>query len=73
MQNLTKEEREQIAVEEYHKQPTGSIAHVASLKLAELGINSGAKKVEQNTEATFEGKRYSIKTIVTYKELKNGK
>jgi len=68
MKNLTQEERTQIALEEYGKEPTQMIAHLAILKLAELGISTNAENVTQTTQATFNGKRYDIEMIVSYKE-----
>jgi hypothetical protein len=70
MIEITQEQREQIAIEEYKKHPTETIAHVAVLKLAELGINTNAENVTQSCNATFNGKRYHIKMIVSYEELK---
>lgn len=68
MKNLTQEERTQIALEEYGKEPTQMIAHLAILKLAELGISTNAENVRQTTQATFNGKRYDVEMIVSYKE-----
>lgn len=68
MENLTQEQRTQIALEEYGKEPTQMIAHLAILKLAELGISTNAEKVTQTTQATFNGKRYDVEMIVSYKE-----
>lgn len=68
MKNLTQEQRTQIALEEYSKEPTQMIAHLAILKLAELGINTNAEKVTQTTESTFNNKRYDLKMVVSYKE-----
>jgi len=68
MENLTQEERTQIALEEYGKEPTQFIAHLAILKLADLGINANAENVTQTTEATFNGIRYNLKMVVSYEE-----
>jgi hypothetical protein len=68
MENLTQEQRTQIALEEYGKEPTQMIAHLAILKLAELGISTNAETVTQTTEAKFNGKRYDVEMIVSYKE-----
>jgi hypothetical protein len=68
MKNLTQEQRTQIALEEYGKEPTQMIAHLAILKLAELGISTNAENVTQTTQATFNGKRYDVEMIVSYKE-----
>ena len=68
MKNLTQEQRTQIALEEYSKEPTQIIAHLAILKLAELGINTNAENVTQTTEATFNNKRYDVKMVVSYKD-----
>jgi len=69
MENLTQEQRTQIALEEYGKEPVELIAHLAILKLSEIGINTGAESVTQTTEATFNEKRYSIEMKITYKEI----
>lgn len=68
MENLTQEQRKQIALEEYAKEPTQMIAHLAMLKLAELGISTNAENVTLTTEATFNGKRHNVQMIVSYKE-----
>lgn len=68
MENLTQEQRTQIAIEEYGKEPTQMIAHLAILKLAQLGISTNAENVTQTTQATFNGKRYDVMMIVSYKE-----
>jgi hypothetical protein len=68
MKNLTQEQRTQIALEEYGKEPTKIIAHLAILKLAELGISTNSEKVTQTTQATFNGKRYDVEMMVSYKE-----
>lgn len=39
MKNLTKEERLQIAVEEFQNEDCQAIGHVAMLKLAKLGLS----------------------------------
>ena len=70
MKNLSQEQRTKIAIEEFKKQPVETVGHVAILKLAELGINTNAENVTQKTEATFNGKRYSINALITYKEIK---
>jgi len=69
MKNLTQEQRTEIALEEYGKEPTEMIAHLAILKLAELGINTGAENVTQSCKATFSGKRYELKMVVSYEEI----
>jgi len=68
MEKVTQEQRAQIALEEYGKEPTQMIAHLAILKLAELGISTNAENVTQTTQATFNGKRYDVEMIVSYKE-----
>lgn len=68
MKKLTQEERTQIALEEYGKEQTQMIAHLAILKLAELGISTKAENATQTTQAIFNGKRYDVEMIVSYKE-----
>jgi len=51
MENLTQEQRTQIALEEYGKEPVELIAHLAILKLGELAINTNAESATQSTEA----------------------
>ena len=67
--NLTKEQREQIALEVYKEQPTELLAHTAILKLAELAISTNASSVTQTTQATFNGKRYELEMVVKYQEI----
>lgn len=69
MENLTQDQRAQIAIQEISKQPIATVAHVAILKLAELAISTNAEDITQTTTATIEGKRYDIKMIVTYEEV----
>lgn len=69
MENLTQDQRTQIAIEEFYKQPMETVAHVAIVKVAELAISTNAEDITQTTTATIEGKRYDIKMIVTYQEV----
>ncbi len=69
MTNLTDEERQQIAIEEFRKEPIETLCHVAILKLAEMAINTKAESTTQTTEATFNDKRYSVEMKITYKEI----
>jgi len=69
MKSLTQEERTQIALEEYGKEPIQTIAHLALLKLAELGISTNAENVTQSCQATFSNKRYELKMVVSYEEI----
>ena len=69
MKNLTQKEREQIALEEFRKQPLENVGIVAIVKIAEIAISTGAESGTFSTEATLNGKRYEIKALVTYKEI----
>lgn len=70
IENLTDEQREQIALEEFRKQPLQNICTVAVIKIAELAISTEAESGDLTTEATLNGKRYKITATVTYKEVK---
>lgn len=69
MKNLTPEQRRQIAIEEFQKEPLESLCHVAIIKLAEFAISTNAEEATQSIKATFNKKRYEIKTVTTYKEI----
>jgi hypothetical protein len=69
MLNLTPEQRQQIAIEEFKKEPLENLCHVAILKLGEFAINTNAESATQSTEATINNKRYSIEMVITYKEI----
>jgi len=69
MENLSHKEREQIALEEFRKQPLQNICTVAIIKIAEVAISTNAEKGTLETAATMNGKRYKIKAIVTYEEI----
>lgn len=68
---LTKEQREEIALEEYQKADTGLMATAVMCKLAKLGIETEAENVELTTKATIGGKRYKIVLQISYTELEN--
>lgn len=63
---LSTEQRQQIAVEEFNKENSQTLAFLVMLKLAKLGISTNAENVEINSEATFEEKRYKVKMTVEY-------
>lgn len=67
--NLTEEQRGQIALEEFRKQPIQNICTVAVIKIAEVAISTNAETGSVETEATLNGKRYKIKAVVTYKQI----
>lgn len=69
MENLTDEQRQQIAIEEFNKEPIETLCHVAILKLGEFAIKTKAESATQTTEATFDNKRYAIEMVITYKEI----
>jgi hypothetical protein len=66
MKELTQEDRTKIAKEELNKEPVETIGQVALLKMADLGISTGAKNVEQTIEATLQGERYACSMVVTW-------
>lgn len=70
MNNLTEEQKNQIAVEMLNAHPIETIGHVALLKLSKLAIETNAANVEMKTEATIEGNRYECKMRITYKKIK---
>ena len=69
MENLTQEQREQIALEEFKKQPLQNICTIAIIKIAETAISTNAELATLGTKATVNGKTYSIKAIVSYEEI----
>jgi len=66
MESLTAEQREQIALEEFRKQPLQNICTVAVIKIAEVAISTNADNGVVETAATINGKRYKVKAVVTY-------
>jgi hypothetical protein len=73
MTNLTEEQKVGIAMEMLRKEPFDVLGQIALLKLAELAINTNSAETTLSTEATFEGKRYKCKMLVTWKEIKKSK
>lgn len=71
MENLTEEQKNQIAIEMLNKQPLETIGQVALLKLSKLAIETNAADVTMSTKATIEGTRYECKMKVTYKKIKH--
>lgn len=69
MENLTQEQKIDIAFEMLEKEPLQTIGQIALLKIAELAIESNSDKTTLTTEATFNGKRYNCKMSVTYEEI----
>lgn len=70
MEKLTKEQKEKIAVEMLNEHPIETIGTVALCKIAIIGISTEAESTTFSTEATIEGKRYSIKGVVTWDDIK---
>lgn len=68
MENITEEQREKIALEEFRKQPLQNIC-VAAIKIAEVAISTNSENGKVETATTINGKRYKIKAIVTYEEV----
>jgi len=68
MKNLTQEQRTEIALEEYGKEPIQIIAQLAILKLGELGVSTKAENVTQSCKATIFGKKYNLKMVISYEE-----
>ena len=66
MKNLSQEERNQIAIEEFRKQPLQNICVISAIRMAETAISMGAKNGDISTECTIEGKRYKVDCNVTY-------
>ena len=71
--NLIDDYSNEIAIERLHSEPLNTIAHVALLKMANIGIETNASKVEQTTEATLHGERYSCSMEVTWVKIKTAK
>ncbi len=69
MIELTEKQREQIAIEEFRKQPLQNICIVAIVKLAEVAISTDAESATFDTEATVNDKRYKINANITYTEI----
>lgn len=63
---LTKQERQKIAIEEMNEEPLMNLIPVAISKIAKMAIESEAVEGEAGTEATIDGKRYKIKAIITF-------
>lgn len=66
MENLTTEQKNQIAIEMIKEQPLQTLGHITLLKLSEIGINTNAENVTMSTKADFLGKRYNCKLIITW-------
>jgi hypothetical protein len=69
MKELTKEEKIDIALEMLKEEPLETLGQIALLKLSELAINANSDETVLSTEATFNGKRYKCKMLVTYSEI----
>lgn len=70
MKELTKKQRQKIALEEMALEPMDTLVIGALLKAGELAIDTNAKNLKVSTEATFKNKRYKLTSVYTYKELK---
>lgn len=70
MEDLTEEQKVQIAIQMLTEQPLETAGQVALLKIAEMAIKANSEETTLSTEATFEGKRYECKMVVTWEEKK---
>jgi len=66
---LTSEQRQQIAIEEYKSQPLMSICQGALLMGAKVGIEAESENVEVSTKATILGQRYECKMEITWEKI----
>ena len=69
MNNLSTEQKIDIALEMIKKEPAATIGQLALLKLAELGINMNSEKTTLSTDATVNQKRYKCKMTVTWEKV----
>lgn len=70
MENLTEEQRLQIALEVWQKQPANHICTLALLKMGEAAVMSNAPVAEFESKANINGKIYALKMVVTHQEIK---
>lgn len=70
MTELTEEQKTKITMEMLRKQPLETLGTAALLSIAEMAVKANSEKTTLSTEATFEGKRYKCKMLITWKEVK---
>ena len=70
MENLTEDQKTKITMEMLNAQPLQTVGQIALLKIAEMAVSANSEETTLSTEATFEGKRYKCKMVVTW-ELKS--
>lgn len=69
MENLTQEQKADIAIEMIEKEPLQTVGQIALLKISKLAIESNSDEITLSIKATFNGKRYKCKMSVTYEEI----
>lgn len=68
MKKLSESERTAVTLEMLNEQPLETIAHVALLKVSELGLKSNSQETTITTTAIINKKRYKCKMVVTWQE-----
>jgi hypothetical protein len=69
MKNLTEEQKTKIALEMLDKEPMETIGEIALLKLSQLAVSVNSEETVLSTKATFNGKRYECKMLITCTEV----
>lgn len=69
MENLTQEQKIDIALEMLEKEPLQTVGQIALLKLSKLAVEANSEETVLSTEATFNGKRYKCKMLITWEEI----
>ena len=68
-EKLTKEERTEIALEEYKAQKFQLISVVSCGQAAQLMVDTNATELKVSTEVTINGKRYKVDSIYSITNL----
>lgn len=66
--NLTKEQRQKIAIEELNDENLIALSQAHMLKAASMCIDSGAIEFESSTVGDIKGETYKIKCEITWEK-----
>lgn len=69
IKDLTQEQRNQVAKEEFEKVDFTTMAHYSAVKIGSLCAELGSCESSVETEATYDGKRYKVLLSVSLSEI----
>lgn len=71
IKDLTEDQREQIAIEQYRKVNKLTLIETALLIASEMAINANSEETTISLKADINDNRYKCKMVITYEEIED--